>query len=222
MKYQTICLATAFFTFSVTPLLAAKPSGPPGQVDARDGSPRPTRSLTISPRPTNSRPSDAGRKITGTPGAAGKLQACEARQVAIKARSQNLADFTTRVIATFDKIATRVREFYTAKGITVANYAALNADVTAKKTAAQNALVRSQATILNFSCTSGDPKATLKSFNDNMKKVKSALKDYRTSIKNLIVAVHSQAPADNGAEDQQIKPTRKPTDVRPTKKGGRQ
>ena len=95
----------------------------------------------------------------------------------------------------FDAIAQRVETYYTSKvvpsGKTVANYDNLVADVQSKKAAIKTALSEAQNGVENFACSADDPKAQLKQFRVNMQAVKSALKEYRTSIKNLIVAVRS-------------------------------
>lgn len=96
----------------------------------------------------------------------------------------------------FDAIAGRVEEYYTAKvipsGKTVANYGSLVADIQTKKAAVQTALTTAQSHTGSFTCDGNDPKGQLTQFKDDMRAVKSALKDYRTAIKNLIVAVRSE------------------------------
>jgi len=67
----------------------------------------------------------------------------------------------------------------------------LIADIQTKKTAVQTAIAKVKTSTAGFSCTVGDPKEQVKQFRDGMKEVKSALKVYRTSIRNLIVAVRS-------------------------------
>lgn len=197
MKLKILVFLLIAMCFILLPrhLLAVKPSGLPTKAVNRG---------QISPRPTKVQE----RKPTGTPGQAGKLKSCQAREAAIKTRSENLTEFATRLIATFDKIAARVEEFYATKGLSVSNYSTLVADVAAKKLAAQTAVTKAQSSLANFSCDTGDPKTTLRSFNEEMKLVHTALKDYKTSVRNLIVGIHSQAPSG--------KPTRKPTNVRPT------
>ena len=103
----------------------------------------------------------------------------------------------------FDAIAAKVQDYYTSKlvpaGKTVSNYDALVADIQTKKSAIQTALTKAQTDISGFSCTGSDPKGLLKKFSEDMKSVKQALNDYRTAIKNLIVAVHSVTGEENRA-----------------------
>lgn len=124
-----------------------------------------------------------------------KLRACQARENAIKQRSTRLTQLVATMESKFDAIAKRVEDYYNSKivpsGKSVANYASLTADIQTKKTAVQTALTTAQNDETGFSCTSGDPKGQMTQFRQDMQAVKEALKDYRISIKNLIVAVHS-------------------------------
>ena len=111
----------------------------------------------------------------------------------------------------FDKHAQRVEEYYTSKVLpsskTVAGYDSLVADIQAKKTAVTTAISTAQNDANKFSCTGDDPKGHLTQFRKDMQAVKKALKDYRTSIKNLIVAVRSVT----GATERENKGSPKPT-----------
>ncbi len=124
-----------------------------------------------------------------------KLKACQARENAIKRRAERLGKLAANMQEKFSAIEGRVEEYYTAKvlpsGKTVANYDGLVADIQTKKEAVQTALTIAQNDAGNFACDGNDPKGRLAQFKDDMRAVKSALKDYRTSIKNLIVAVRS-------------------------------
>lgn len=140
-----------------------------------------------------------------------KLRACQAREDAIKKRATRLAQLAANMESRFDKHAQRVEEYYTSKvvpsGKTVANYDSLVADIQAKKTAVATALSTAQNDANNFSCEGTDPKGQLTQFRKDMQAVKRALKDYRTSIKNLIVAVRSVT----GTTERENKGSPKPT-----------
>ncbi len=127
------------------------------------------------------------------------LRSCQAREAAVKTRMESLVRLATTMQEKFDSIATRVKDFYTNKvlptGKTVSNYDALVADIGAKKAVVQTDLTSAQNKVSAFSCTADDPKGLLTQFRLDMQKVKGDLKNYRTSIKNLIVAVHRVAPS---------------------------
>lgn len=124
-----------------------------------------------------------------------KLKACQARENAIKQRSSSLTKLVTTMEEKFDRIEKRVEDYYNSKvapsGKTVSNYANLISDIQTKKAAVPAALTKAQNDATDFSCISDNPKAQMTQFRVDMQSAKAALKDYRTSIKNLIVAVHS-------------------------------
>lgn len=124
-----------------------------------------------------------------------KLRACQAREDGIKNRSTHLVDLVKNIEDKFDSIAKKVEDYYTNKvvpsGKTITNYDTLVSDIIIKKTAVDASLTKAQNSLSALSCTSDNPKDTIMKFKDDMQAVKQALKDYRTSIKNLIVAIHS-------------------------------
>lgn len=125
----------------------------------------------------------------------GKIRSCDARLKNLKKRASSLVRLTENMQDKFSKIEEKVTNFYTTKvltsGTTVANYATLKTEITTKKSAIQTALTAAQNTVDTFSCATGDIKIEVTKFRDDMLDVKLALKEYRTSVKNLIVAVHS-------------------------------
>ena len=122
---------------------------------------------------------------------AAKLKVCQAREKGITTTMTNLNTRGTEHLAVFTKIADRVEAFYTSKGKTVANYDTLVADVNAKKSAAETAIANAKASGTTFSCTDSNPGMAAQQFKDAHASVVKALQDYRTAIKNLIVAVKS-------------------------------
>lgn len=128
---------------------------------------------------------------------AAKLRVCEGKEKVLTNRLSSLTRMTANMLEKFDAIATRVKDFYTNKviprGGSVANYDVLLADVDAAKANVDNALTNAKANAESFTCDGDDPKGTLTGFREDMQTVKSALGDYRTAIKDLIVAVKSSA-----------------------------
>jgi len=135
-----------------------------------------------------------------------KLKACQARENVIKNRSNNLGKLVSSITNHFDAIALRVENYYTEtvvpSGKTVANYDALIADIESKKSAVETALQKAKDNFKDFSCTIDDPKGRLLKFREDMQAVKSALQDYRTSIKNLIVVIRSVTGDENQSGQQ--------------------
>lgn len=118
---------------------------------------------------------------------------CEARQSALITRMEQLTKLVSTMESNFDKIAQKVILFYDTKVITsgkaVPNYEALVMEIANKKSLVQRALATAQVGADSFDCTTGDPKSTMTKFRNDMQAVKVALGNYRTSVKNLIVAI---------------------------------
>lgn len=135
---------------------------------------------------------DLGKNIHGI------NMSCSARQDAIQMRLSQLMNLVQTIEHTFDSIATRVETYYTTillpAGKTVPNYNALVAAISSQKTIVATAVAKAQADATSFSCTTGNPKTLFTQFRLDMQAVKSDLKVYRTTIKNLIVAVHHANP----------------------------
>lgn len=121
-----------------------------------------------------------------------KLKACQAKEGVIKNRLDSLTRLVENQETKFSSIAARVENHYTTKlvpkGEVLSNYLVLLADIMAKKTAVDQDLATAKTDAANFSCTNS-PKVQLNTFRTDMQTVKSALKAYRTSIRNLIVAL---------------------------------
>ena len=161
--------------------------------------------ITGKPETAVGRPNNVGNNTTGVQEerqqqaqnrlTEAKIKACQARESAIKKRSERLGQLANTMEEKFDAIAQRVEEYYTTKvvpsGKTVANYDSLVADIQTKKGSVQTVLSKTQANASSFSCTNDDPKGQMTQFKNDMRSVIKSLQDYRTSIKNLIVAVRS-------------------------------
>ncbi len=120
-----------------------------------------------------------------------KLKVCEHRQKSIATTMSRIADRGQKQLDLFTTIATKTEAFYTSKGKTLTNYQALVADVTAKQAAAKTTVDTIKADSASFSCSSTDPQASIATFKSALQSEIQALKDYKTSVKNLIVGVKS-------------------------------
>lgn len=123
-----------------------------------------------------------------------KTNSCDVRMKAVQMRSSQLTKRAKNMEDVFAKIASRVEEFYVSKGLSVSNYQTLVDAIATKKAAVDSALTEAQNAASSFSCTdTSTAKTQVQAYRVAMQKVISALKDYRTSIKNLIVAVRTAA-----------------------------
>jgi len=129
-----------------------------------------------------------------------KLKVCEHRKAKITSIMNRSVLRAERQLALFTRIAERVKTFYVDKGYTLANYDELVAAVDAAKADAE-ANLETFKTLSEFECDADDPKGSIEAFKLAVASVRQDLKDYRTSVKNLIVGVKSAA--NKGAEDEQ-------------------
>lgn len=124
-----------------------------------------------------------------------KLKACQAISSSLITRSTHIVDLVNQQEKTFTGIAGGVEQYYLTKvvptGTTLPNYDVLVADITTKQAAIATPLQAAQNDVTNFSCTGNNPAANLTQFRTDMQAVLQALQVYRTSIKNLIVAVRT-------------------------------
>ena len=120
-----------------------------------------------------------------------KLELCQAREQRITSTMEQMTGRGEKHYEVFTKIADRVKAFYTDKKLTVANYDALTAEVDAKAQAVEAAIASTKSVGTVFTCNSDNPKIASTAFRDAFKAQVAALKEYRTAIKNLIVAVKS-------------------------------
>lgn len=134
--------------------------------------------------------------------AATKLRVCQNRQKAITNIMARIADRGQKQLTLFGTIATRVENFYTQKGKTLADYNTLVANVNTQQTAAQSTVDAIKSASSGFSCDSSDPQAFVGTFKDSLKSEISALQAYRTSVKNLIVGVKSVQGTTTSAANQ--------------------
>jgi hypothetical protein len=133
---------------------------------------------------------------------AAKTQAAEDRAAQFCSNKRRVVgNILTRIanrgqkqIDVFTKIAERTEKFKEDKSLTVDNYDSLVTTVNDKKTAAEttvNKIKADAAAAATLSCDAGQPKSVVGGFKDDLKAENSALKAYKTAIKNLIVAVKS-------------------------------
>lgn len=132
-----------------------------------------------------------------------RQKVCEKRSDKIIKRSNQLAQRAEKQLNKFTEIAGRVDNFYlnrlVPKGVTLANYDALKADIEARKQEVADTVASAKTAAASFDCSGEDPKGQLGSYRDEMKVAVAALKDFRISIKNFIVAVRTAAAKANSA-----------------------
>jgi hypothetical protein len=131
-----------------------------------------------------------------------KLEICERREQKVQNIMARISDRGDKHLDVFTKISDRVQTFYTDKNLTVANYDELVANVDKKKQAAEAQVAAIREASVEFNCDSEDPKGVAWAFKDDMKAQVAALKEYRTAVKDLLVAVKKSLGEAEGSESE--------------------
>ncbi|MCL4353817.1 hypothetical protein M1615_05160 [Patescibacteria group bacterium] len=124
-----------------------------------------------------------------------RLQACQRIEKVLVHRSTHLVGLATQMEKTFTSIAQGVERYYLTKvvpsGTTLPSYDSLVADIATRENTLTPLVVAAQSDVTGFSCTGNNPGALMTQYRTDMQAVLKGLEDYRTSIKNLIVAVRT-------------------------------
>ncbi len=150
-----------------------------------------TPETSTDPTDNSQTKSDTKKAAAKAKGAEAKLKACQNHEKVVTNIMSRISDRGQKQIDLFTKIATRTEDFYVSKGKTLSNYGALVADVNAKEAAAQAEVTAIANTTTTFTCDGTNDKAKVTEFKDSLKAEISALKDYKTAVKNLIVGIKS-------------------------------
>jgi hypothetical protein len=118
-----------------------------------------------------------------------RQKVCEQRKVSINNKVTAFSKSADNILTRFDAVYTRVKDFKTEKKADVANYDELIAAADAKQAAATEAVAALKETSTEFDCTTTDPAQTLATIKAATVDARTALKEYRTSIKNIVVAL---------------------------------
>jgi hypothetical protein len=123
----------------------------------------------------------------------GKEHSQQMRQKSCEARKTNLTKRMNRAVlqaekhkAVFDKIYTRVKDFYVNKQLNVTDYDTLTAAVDEAQTNAQASVDSLKTLDVSVDCASQNVAEGVSAFREAVKTTHDSLKDYRKSLVNLI------------------------------------
>ncbi|BCX14719.1 MAG: hypothetical protein KatS3mg088_402 [Patescibacteria group bacterium] len=126
-----------------------------------------------------------------------KLQACKAREGAIKNRKESLLRLVTSELKKMDGWFERLRMFYENRvlsaGKKVDNYDELLASVETARGKLTSSLDKASTLSSEFSCDGDNPKQVYTEFRQTMQETKTNMFEYRKAIKNLLVAIRRAA-----------------------------
>ena len=115
-----------------------------------------------------------------------RQQACEARKTALTKRMSNSVAQANRHKAVFDKIYTRVQDFYTNKKLNVADYDSLKAKVDAAQADAAASIQALKDSDISVDCTSTTVADSVSTFQAAVGNSRDSLKAYRAALVDLI------------------------------------
>jgi lysyl-tRNA synthetase class II len=131
-----------------------------------------------------------------------KQQACDTRKTNLTKRMSNSVAAAERHKAVFDKIYTRVQDFYTTKKLNVTNYDTLKASVDTAQQDAADQITALKALDVTVDCTQTDSLATnISAFQAAVKSTRDSLKTYRKAIVDLITQIHGASTSTDKTTD---------------------
>lgn len=118
-----------------------------------------------------------------------KLTFCQKKESTLKTHMQRAIDQGENQLNVFKTIENRTKIFYLAQGHTVSTYETASSEADDKYAIAKE--IVDNLSTQTFTCSDNNPKQILTTFHDAVTAKNQALNDYRTAVKNLIVAVKS-------------------------------
>lgn len=116
-----------------------------------------------------------------------KLELCEKRQERVNTLFTKATERNKKQLAVFQRIEDKVKAFYVSKNITAEGYEEAVANADEKESAAVAAIEVSAET--EFDCATTDAAKPSAAIKEAMQARHTALKDYRTAIKDLILVI---------------------------------
>lgn len=114
---------------------------------------------------------------------------CAVRKSVLTKRMANAVAQAKKHKQVFDKIYAEVKNFYTAKNLSVSNYADLTAKADTASAGAQTGIDALAALDVNVDCTSQTVASSVSAFQSAVKSTHDSLKAYRSAITDLITAI---------------------------------
>ncbi|HSW78607.1 MAG TPA: hypothetical protein VLF88_01125 [Candidatus Babeliales bacterium] len=115
-----------------------------------------------------------------------RQKSCEARKSSLEKRMTNAVAHAKKHKAVFDKMFTRVQNFYTTKKLNVTDYDSHKANVVTAQTNAQASIDALAALDVNVDCSSQNVADSVSAFQQAVKTSRDSLKAYRTTLVDLI------------------------------------
>lgn len=130
-----------------------------------------------------------------------RQKVCEKRETAIKNIMIRIEDRSRKQLRLFSDVAGRVDEFYAKHERSIDNYYELKQAMQDKYLAVENSFRDEVTARESFGCSKDDPKGAINQFREVNEVSRTALKEYRDSVNDFIVAVKSSNGTLNSASE---------------------
>lgn len=130
-----------------------------------------------------------------------RQQACEARKTSLTNRMSRAVNQAENHKAVFDKIYSRVQDFYTNKKLNVSDYDSLKAKVGAAQADAAASIQALQDTDVSVDCTSSTVADSVSAFQTAVGNTRDSLKSYRAALVDLINSLKGASTGQSTSTD---------------------
>lgn len=130
-----------------------------------------------------------------------RVKTCQNIQKAVNNKLKAFDNHADRYLTRLNGVFTKLQNFQSEKNLPVANYDTLVATATQKQTDATVAVEALKSLGSTLDCTSSDPAGLLASVKSGASDTRDALKDFRTALKNIVVALAQANKSDDTATE---------------------
>ena len=124
-----------------------------------------------------------------------QISRCAAQSDRITTIMNNSADQAARQLAIFRSIADKAVLFMNEKQLSVGGYAERAAELDTAHKQAEQSISNLKSAAEKFNCDNRQPRATVANFKSQAAKKRTALKHYKSAVRNLVVAIKTSHEA---------------------------
>lgn len=130
-----------------------------------------------------------------------RTKACESHKQGLQTKFSRITANSQRLETKIGVFQTRAAAYQADHSVTVSGWDALVADATAAKSKADDSITAMKALTPSLDCTNSSVATEVATFKAAAVQVRSDLKDYKTAVKNLFVALQNAKGGDSNAAE---------------------
>ncbi len=143
-----------------------------------------------------------------------KLRACQSQETQMRADFVNIINLSENMSQKLDIISSKIMAVYNslppAKKAQLTQVSQIAQAIQAKRTNLANLITNAKSQAALISCTGSNPTGQVNILENQMKQIFSLLKDYKTSLKNLISFLSQLQPQPSGLPSASASATTRP------------